>query len=381
MFDYHRRYVWIQDKMERQGIDLIVYGSSPDIQYLTGSLADWRRSRDLRHPEDCLFLPCEGEPILMSGVYSSAMSEYAWVKDKRFLHVLQDFRLEVKKALKDLVSDPKRVAIGEYTWSNMTLAVQSLLKNAKFVDADGMLDELRMVKDAEELDLMRKASGMTDEAMEKIINEIHEGLSPRELSLNIEHEGRLRGAVDVSFLPTSVMYKTGTPPDDRQTNYAPTQGLEENTSIAFDVGFVLNGYCSDWGRSFYYGKPKKHISKAYKSLMNAVVEVTDMIGDEIKRTDEVFPQLERLCDKAGYGDYLRARHPFKDVGHQIGVECHENPWLRPEDKVEFRDGMVFCIEPKLWHRGEYNIRVEDMITVKNGKAESITKFDRVRFEL
>jgi Xaa-Pro aminopeptidase len=66
---------------------------------------------------------------------------------------------------------------------------------------------------------------------------------------------------------------------------------------------------------------------------------------------------------------------------QIGVEVHEPPWLKPEYTVEFQDGMVFCVEPKLWHKGEYNIRVEDMIKIKNGKAEALTNFDRERFRL
>ena len=97
--------------------------------------------------------------------------------------------------------------------------------------------------------------------------------------------------------------------------------------------------------------------------------------------DEVFPSIEKVLDREGFGDYLRARLPSGMVGHQIGVEVHEDPWLKPGDSQELVDGMVFCVEPKLWLRGEYYLRVEDMVLVKNGEAESLTNYDRMRFVL
>jgi len=378
--DFCGRLKWVQDKMDDQDLDLIVFGSSPDTQYISGSNVDWRRSRDLRHPEDCLFVPRDGEPILMNGVYSVWRAKSTWIKDVRNLILLQDIRPEVEKALNDLVTDPKKIGIGEYTWSNMTLTVQSILKGAEFPNIDGFLDERRMIKEQGEIDLLRKAAHHVEDVMEKVVMEIKEGLSPRQLALNIEHYGRSSGAVDISFLPSGTMYKTGVKAEG-QTNYSPNDGLRKNTSIAFDVGFVLNGYCSDWGRSFYYGTPEDHIKTAYTELMASVVDVTDEIMGEVQRTDQVFPYIEEQIGKTGLGDYLEARHPQREVGHQIGVELHETPWLRPEDRVEIQDGMVFCIEPKLWNNGYYNLRVEDMILIKNGKAESLTTYDRELFQL
>jgi Xaa-Pro aminopeptidase len=69
------------------------------------------------------------------------------------------------------------------------------------------------------------------------------------------------------------------------------------------------------------------------------------------------------------------------VGHQIGVEVHEPPWLKPENEHELEAGMVMCLEPKLWHAGEYYLRVEDMVLVKEDKAEFLTDYDREQFQL
>ena len=200
-------------------------------------------------------------------------------------------------------------------------------------------------------------------------------------SIKIESIGKLMGASDVSFTPVAGFCKSGSAPTDQVFNYAPDQGLEPGTSIAFDIGFVLDGYCSDWGRSMYYGEPELHIREAYPALQAAVVETMDAMGGEVQRLNEVFPSIERVCDREGYGRFLRERLPDGTVGHQIGVEVHEDPWLRPMNSDLLADGMVFCVEPKLWHKGEYYLRVEDMVLIRNGKAESLTRYDREQFEL
>jgi Xaa-Pro aminopeptidase len=157
--------------------------------------------------------------------------------------------------------------------------------------------------------------------------------------------------------------------------------LERGTSIAFDVGFVVEGYCSDWGRSFYLGEPEENVSKAYAALQTAVLETIGAVGEDIHRVNEFFPHIEKVLDREGFGNYLRARLPNGMVGHQIGVEVHEDPWLMPGNSQELVDGMVFCVEPKLWLKGEYYLRVEDMILIKNGEAESLTNYDRMKFIL
>jgi len=86
-------------------------------------------------------------------------------------------------------------------------------------------------------------------------------------------------------------------------------------------------------------------------------------------------------DELGYGDRFRARVPDGTLGHQIGVDLHENPWIKPDCDMKLLPGMVMCIEPKLWLPGEYYLRVEDMVLVTENGAESLTDFNRELFEL
>ena len=381
MGNYSRRLNGIQAKMEENGLDLVVLGAGPDFQYLTGAPVEWRRWRDLTDPADAVFVPVDGDPIILVGTGSAKNARMAWVEEVRGLGMFENPAPAVKEIIKELVDEPKKVGVGEYTWGSLMLTVASLCKGASFRSAEGLLDEVRMIKEPGEIDRLRKAAKLTENVMTRIIDQIGAGETMRGASLKIETMGRMIGAGDVSFPATAGFCKSGTEPTDEVFNYEKGQELEPGTSTAFDVGFVLDGYCSDWGRSFYYGEPEEHIEKAYEALQAAVVETVDDIGNEIHKVNEVFPSIELICDREGYGEQLRARLPDGTVGHQIGVEVHEDPWLRPENGHELVDGMVFCLEPKLWHRGEYYLRVEDMVLIKDGGAEFLTNYDRERFKL
>lgn len=377
MTDYQKRLERLQTDMGERNLDLVVLGASPDFQYLTGINVNWRSGRDLNYPADSVFVPKEGESVVMVGMGNTDKVKDSWISDCRSLGFFEDMRPTVKEIMGGF--DVKKIGVGEYTYGSLVLAVAAN-SDAKFQSAEGILDKQRMIKDSTEIAKLRNVAKLTEEVMGQVIDELDEGISMHELTSKIRNLGRLQGATDVSFPTTGGFCKSGCEPVG-VFNYEPDQPLEPGTAIAFDIGFVMDGYCSDWGRSFYLGEPAEHIEKAYPALMTAVVETIDEMGGEVQRTDQVFDHIEMVCDREGYGDRLRERLPQRMVGHQIGVEVHEDPWLRPEQKQELVDGMVFCIEPKLWHKGEYYLRVEDMVLIKNGKAESLTTYDRELFQL
>ena len=379
MTDYRKRLESLQGLMEEKGLDLVVYGASPDFQYLTGTTVEWRKHRDLNYPADSVFVPREGEPIIMAGLGNTGKIKECWIADQRPLGMFEDLKPTVKKIMEEL-EYPETIGIGEYTWGSLVLAVANYSRGAKFRSAEGLMDKMRMIKDSYEIEKLKRVAKLTEAVMGKVIDEIDEETTSQGLNLKIEHLGRGLGATDVSFPTTAGFCKSGSEPVG-VFNYEPEQKLETKTAIAFDIGFVLDDYCSDWGRSVYYGEPEEHIEKAYPALMTAVVETIDAMGDEVQRVDQIFDHIEKVCDREGYKDRLLERLPNRMVGHQIGIEVHEDPWLKPGSTQELVDGMVFCVEPKLWHKGEYYLRVEDMVLIKNGKAESLTTFDRELFQL
>jgi Xaa-Pro aminopeptidase len=367
--------------MGEQGLDLVIYGASPEFQYLTGANVEWRRARDLLHPCDNVFVPKQGEPVITVDPESQAAAKASWVKDVRTIEKGTPYGETVKKVVSDLSPKPTRVGIGDYCWGSTSLEIAKSCAGARFRVAEGLMDHLRTIKEPEEVAKLKKAAEVTDGVMAMITPRVVEGLTQKNLQIMMEMMGRGLGATDVSFPPTGGFLKTGTIPADDPFIYPKEAALVRGTSIAFDFGLVVDGYCSDWGRSLYYGQPRQDILQAYQSLNLAVVQAVDAIGGAITKLRDFYPYIEKVLDGQGYGNFLRNRLKTGNVGHQIGVEVHEDPWLKPESTALLAEGMVFCLEPKLWSKGEYYLRVEDMVLIRNGKGEFLTKYPRDQFQV
>ena len=380
-FDFKRRLVGLQDKMEESGLDLVVYGSCQNFQYLTGLLIDWRHWTDLGSQANNVFVPRKGEPILTVGEEWAKQAAQTWVKDVRTFGEKDSFEKLIRKVLIDVGVAGKNVGLGDHVWGSTVTEIAKAMKNPVLCKAENLMDGIRMIKDSGEVERLRKVGKLTDKAVEAVISKIKKDVTQRELRVELEYEGRRRGASDVSFPPWIGFVKSGSEVSANLVTVPINEGLAPGTSIAFDNGFVLDGYCSDFGRSFYFGPASKEVKKGYEALQQSVVETVDKMKDGSMKACDVFPAIEKTLDKLGYGDHLRARLPMKSVGHNIGVEVHEPPWLDPDYDQMLQSNMVMAIEPKLWHAGEYYLRVEDIVLVGKKKTEFLTNFDRELFQL
>jgi Xaa-Pro aminopeptidase len=381
-FDFKQRLTWLQEKMKQAGLDLVVYGSCQNFQYQTGLLIDWRHNTDLGSATNNVFVPRTGEPILTVDEEWAKEASESWIKDIRvFTRKNDGYEKQLEKILKDLCLTGKTVGLGDHVWGSTVTAIEDALKHPTLQKAEHLLDDARMIKDSGEVDKLRKVAKLTDETVEAIVPKIKKGVTQRQLRIELEYEGRKRGASDVSFPPWIGFVKSGTKAGANLVTCPLDEGLRSGTSIAFDNGFVLDGYCSDFGRSFYIGPASTEVKGGYEALQQSVVETVDKMHEGSMGVYDVFPAIEKTLDKRGYGDYLRARLPMKSVGHSIGVEVHEQPWLEPGYNEVLKSQMVMAIEPKLWHSGEYYLRVEDIVLVGKRKTEFLTNFDRKLFQL
>ena len=379
--NFKRRLMGLQDRMVDQGLDLVVYGSCQNFQYLTGLLIDWRRGTDLGSWVNNVFVPREGEPIL---TLAEAFSEHAsetWIGDIRVLERGGCYGELVDRVVSDLDLKGGRVGLGDHVWGSTAAEVARAVEGADLQGAEALMDHLRMIKDLGEVELLRKVAELTDRVMEAVVSRIREGVTQRELALEAEYQGRLLGASDVSFLATAGFVKSGSEVSPNPFTYPRDEGLVPGISIAFDIGFVMDGYCSDFGRSFYFGPASTEIKKGYEALQQGVLETVEKMHDGSMRVCDLFPTLERTLDRLGYGDYLRARLKTGNLGHQIGVEVHEPPWLSPAYEEPLQTNMVMALEPKIWHAGEYYLRVEDIVLVGPRRTEFLTNVDRELFQL
>jgi Xaa-Pro aminopeptidase len=380
--------------MKEVGLDLVMYGPGPNFQYISGMVLDWRKSAGYLRNRLChlfdeeqgrinVFIPKEGDPILTIaaparvGLRDSSVDHLpeSWIKDLRVIQKGESYTNFIKKVLSELNFKDGSVGLGGRIEIPALLDVSKAVKGAKIKSAENLMDDLRMIKEPEEIKRLKKVSELSVKVIEETIPKIQEGVTRRELSLEIESTGRKYGAQDSAFPATLLLEKSGATSGDPL--FSNEKGIIFNTSIAFDIGFVMDGYCSDCGISAYYGKAQPDTKDAYTAMQRAMVETAEIMFEGNISVSQIFPNVINSIKKDGFEKHLRTLTP----GHQIGIEVHEPPWLKSGSSQILKSGMVMCLEPKLYHKGAYYLRIEDLILVKKDKGEFLTKFDREFFEI
>lgn len=378
--DYARRCSRLQHTMEEQDIDCVILTPSPSFQYLTGIECGWRNSGDTPSPLSTLMIqrskPAE---LTLDHIYVRD-TENIWIDDVYLFDSEDEYRRAILTLFENCDTPLKKIALPQQA-PFIDDITHAHFDSIEITSADAMLDVQRLIKDPGETDILRKAAAITDKVMGAVVPLIREGVTQIDLEEAIRHYGRQFGADDVSFSPGALFVLSGSEVSENPFTYPKDEGLVPGTSVAFDFGFLTDGYCSDFGRSFYYGPAGDEVKNAYLALGKSVEELVALMHEDSMTTGDLFPAIEKILDGYGFGDYLRARLSTGNLGHQIGIDVHENPWLTPESDTPLAAGMVMAIEPKLWHAGEYYLRVEDIVSVGPKHTEFLTTFDRDLFQL
>ena len=379
----------LQASLRQNGIDGAVYATSASMQYLLDDVQyHWQRTmycgglpnmwpeglagHFLNNPDRMLYVPADGDPVLVTTfACRDDMAHLPITIEAGYFHRLMDI---MRPHLTG-----GRIALGEACRPYLRAMLEEFAPQAEWVDGEDFVLKQRMVKDAGEIETLRRAAKFTDEAMEKTVRILRPGVTKGEVEAYLAKIGEDAGLRDVSFPPAALFIKSGarmalgSDPADMK--------LEPGTAIAFDFGYVLDGYCSDYGRSFYCGKAPERYAGGYRALQRAQLELLSRIKPGVKM-DLCRRVLEETLDACGgYAKLLRGNPVSGLMGHQIGIDVHEHPWIHDAQEQVFLPGMVMCIEPKLWFEDVGYMRVEDMVLITEDGCESLTTFDRELFEL
>jgi Xaa-Pro aminopeptidase len=367
-------------------LDALVYGTGANFQYFTGLPVKWRRMEEPGRPECLLVVARDAEPrVIAEASAQLAFARHASPLRVDFVESRDELSSALQKALRSSVTrltglNPKiGTSLRAATYLNELIS--HAVPGAECAGAEALGETLRLVKDAGEVAALKRVAALTGKVMERVVPSIRAGIKQPELQSRVAEAGLELGADDVSFSPAALFVKSGTEPSETPFVYPPEKELVRETSIAFDFGFVLDGYCSDFGRSFYCGPAPGHIAGAYRALQESLCALVDAMKPGYMKMGDLFGMMEKNMDQRGYGDRLRARLSDGTLGHQIGVDLHENPWIRPGCETVLQPGMVMALEPKAWLPGEYYLRVEDIVLITSDGAEFLTSFNRDVFEL
>ena len=266
-----------------------------------------------------------------------------------------------KRRVADILKDYKIVAVSfNETKHTDFLALEKI--GVKLVEADSTLFPLMETKNEWELSCIEKACEIAELAFNDLLPEIKEGMTETEVAALLEYKMRKFGAQKPSF-DTIVAFGAHAAVPHHETGETK---LKFGDEILIDFGCKVNGYCSDITRTFLFGDDGKHeeFKKAYACVLeahNLVQEklVSGMTGIE---ADAIARNHLTAC---GYGELFT-----HSLGHGIGLNVHERPSLSPKGEQTLCDGMVFSDEPGVYKVGEYGIRIEDTVTLKDGKVKS-----------
>ena len=235
--------------------------------------------------------------------------------------------------------------------------------NAELVPEDGLMSSLRAVKQQPEVEALIAAQRLAEKALDKVLGVIKPGMTEKDVAAELVYNMLKLGAENVSFEPIVVTGEKSSMPHGVPGDKV----IKKGDFLTMDFGCILGGYCSDMTRTVAIGKPTKEMRKVYDIVLEA-----QLAGIAAARAGvtgrEVDKAARDVIDAAGYGEYFG--HSF---GHSLGLDIHEPPNAMPTNNDPFPAGAVISAEPGIYIPGKFGVRIEDVIVLREGGCEDITK--------
>lgn len=333
---------------------------------------------------DCALITSDVNRRYFTGMKSSDGTVLAF-RDKAYL--LIDFRyiekaratvtaaevIEQKKLYPQIAQllkehSAKNMAIEAQTMTVSTLTgIRGILKDTEIIDTDVLsnaINNLRMIKDPEEIHCIRKAQEIAEAALTEVMDFIRPGVTEREIALQLNHLMFLKGAEDLSF-ETIVLSGANTSmphgvPSDKK--------VQSGEFVLIDFGAVYNGYHSDMTRTFCVGQPSEEMKKVYNIVLEA--QNTAINAAHAGMTGQELDLIARsIIDDAGYAECFG-----HSLGHGVGLEIHEKPNASPNFRLPLSKGSVVTVEPGIYIAGKFGVRIEDFVILTENSCENMTKF-------
>ncbi len=380
--DYPRRLAAVREVMGERGIDLLYLPRAANLFWLTGIRREPVQGTDHNAYGDWVaggYIGLDGPVRLvaprMGGAFfvEEAVGK-PWFEEVRLVREPED-PLDVLRETLDAFGlrdggRSVRIAVDERTWAQTTLAMQALVPGVVLSSASDFIAPLRMIKDDDELAAMRRAADVADRVFEVAVAALRPGVTEQEVAHEIDRAFLLFGAEYTSF-PTGVYFAGEGPLDASGTLREGRQPLRHGDSVMFDFGGVVDGYCSDFGRSAFLGEPSADYVGVHETVRLAQAEAMKAMIPGRCTTAEANAIARRVIADAGYDAGFTHR-----LGHGIGVTVHEPPFLDGVDQTILQDRMTFTVEPSIILPGRFGNRVEDVVLVTGEGGVPLGNVDR-----
>lgn len=257
---------------------------------------------------------------------------------------------------------------GERLTVNQLKAYRKILKGITVttVGTDNLIDSLRLIKTEEELQSVIKAQRIAEKAFDHILGFIKEGVTEREIALELDFFMLRNGAEAISFETIAVSGANSSKPHGVPTD----KRVQSGDFITMDYGAVVNGYHSDMTRTVAVGEVSDKQAEVYDTVLEAQLRALATLREGVKCSEVDLAARGYITEK-GYGEYFR-----HSTGHGVGIEIHEKPALSPKNDKKLQRGNIVTIEPGIYIPGEFGVRIEDLAIITEKSCENLTKITK-----
>lgn len=342
----------ILDSMKSQEVSQLIISDPASIFYLTGR---W-------------ILPGERMLVLLlnpDGRHKLFINELFPIEEDLGVEkiILKDIQDGVQ-IMSSHINESGTVGIDKNWPSRFLIRLMELRSGVHFINGSPHVDLVRQIKDAEEIQKMRAASVLNDEAMRKLARLVRHEYTEKEMGTKLGDIYKKLGTTEgFSFDPIIGYGKNAADPHHMNGDDKPQKG----DSVILDIGCVKDGYCSDMTRTVFYGEPSEKAREVYNIVLEAQLR-----GIAAVKPGATFADVDNACrdyiTEKGYGQYFTHR-----TGHNIGIECHEYGDVSAVNNAVLKPGMIFSIEPGIYIPGEVGVRIEDLVVVTETGCENLNK--------
>lgn len=237
---------------------------------------------------------------------------------------------------------------------------------ALYKPIDHIIEQMRMIKEPQEVEFIRKAIQISEEALLKVLPLVKEGVAEKDIAAELEYQMKLLGADGIAFETIVITGPRTALPHGR----ASERRLRMNEPVLFDFGAKFNGYCADITRTFYFGKPDEEFVKVYNTVFEAQSLALER-GSARMSGKELDSIARTHISSCGLGEYFG-----HGLGHGLGLEVHEAPRVNQSNESILPVGAVVTIEPGIYIEGKFGVRIEEDVVVHEDHLERLTHLER-----
>lgn len=353
----------LREAIQHAGFDAVAMNPSPSLVYI----ADLHFHLSERPVILCV--PAQGTPSIVLPELEAAKAERAPFEIEAFTYSEEpsSWQQAFDAALERL---PHEATVGIEPRVHRVLELrflESALAGSTFESAEALIADLRMCKDEAEIDAMQEAVGMAERALRDTLPSVKPGITEKQIN-NLLVQNLLKHGSDgeLPFQPIVAFGPNSADPHAVSSDYQ----AQEGDLILIDWGAGNGGYFSDLTRTFSLGEPTEQLSEMYEIVREANEAGRKIAGPGV-RAGDIDHATREVLRKAGFGDYFVHR-----TGHGLGLEVHEDPYIRADNDQQLEPGMTFTVEPGIYLRGRGGVRIEDDVIITQDGARSMSTYPR-----